>query len=80
MMSVLEKIHANNITSLHISDADDKLLDNSHKLIEALEQILASYQSNLMATSYFLGCLRSNAQSKLVKVIGKIPFSGENSS
>jgi hypothetical protein len=37
-MSILETIQANDVTNLHILDADDKLLDNSHKLIEALEK------------------------------------------
>jgi hypothetical protein len=36
-MRILGKPQANDITNLHILDADDKLVDNSHKFMEALE-------------------------------------------
>jgi hypothetical protein len=70
-MSILEKIQVNDVTNLHISDADDELLDNSHKLIEALEKNTSI--TSVRFDADFLGCLRSDARSKLVKAIGKIP-------
>jgi hypothetical protein len=70
-MSILENIQANDMTNLYISDVDDELFDFCHRLIEALE-------TNTSITSVrfdadFLGCLRSDARSKLFEVIGKIP-------
>jgi hypothetical protein len=70
-MSILEKIQANEITNLRISDADDDLLDNSHKLIEALKNNTSIVSVRFDAD--FLGCLRNDARSKLAKAIGKIP-------
>jgi hypothetical protein len=71
-MSILENIQANDMTNLYISDVDDELFDFCHRLIEALE-------TNTSITSVrfdadFLGCLRSDARSKLVEAIGKIPL------
>jgi hypothetical protein len=70
-MSILEKIQANDITNLHISDADDELLDFPHKLLEALEKNTSI--TSVRFDADFLGCLRSDARSKLVEAIGKIP-------
>jgi hypothetical protein len=71
IMSILAKIQANDITNLHFSDADDELLDNSHKLIEALEKNTSI--ASVRFDADFLGCLRSDARSKIVKVAVKTP-------
>jgi hypothetical protein len=69
-MSVLAQIQANEIINLRVSDADNELLDNVHKFIEALEH--NHTLESIHFEDHFLGCLRNDSRSELLQSLGQV--------
>ena len=70
-MTIIEQIKSNSITKLRLSWHDDEAVDNIHSLIEAIEK-----NSSILTIEFvdeFLGCLRNDARSDVIRALTFIP-------
>jgi Ran GTPase-activating protein (RanGAP) involved in mRNA processing and transport len=74
-MTILPQIQGNGITDLRITEGADVVFDNMNALFEALEQNTTI--ETVHFEQDFLGDLRHDARSKLLKALGKIPTLNE---
>jgi Ran GTPase-activating protein (RanGAP) involved in mRNA processing and transport len=70
-MTILQQIQGNGITDLRISEGADVVFDNMNALFEALERNTTI--ESVHFEQEFLGDLRNDARSKLLKALGKVP-------
>jgi hypothetical protein len=74
-MTLLQQIQGNGITDLRITEGADVVFDNLNALFDALEQNTTI--EYVRFEHDFLGDLRNDARSKLLKALGKIPTLNE---
>lgn len=70
-MTIVEQIKSNNITKLRLTWNDDDAIDNIHDLIDAIEKNTSLLTVELL--DEFLGCLRNDARSELLRALTFIP-------
>jgi hypothetical protein len=70
-MSLLDQIQDNAITNLRLKDTDDEMIDRVYKLVDAISRNTSI--ESIHFEGEYLGCLRGDARSELIEMIGKLP-------
>jgi hypothetical protein len=71
IMTLLEQIQANEITNVHVDNAADDVFENINAFLDAMGQNTSI--ESVHFEKEFIGDLRNDARTKLLKAIGQIP-------
>ena len=70
-MSLFDQIQDNAITNLRLNDTDEEMIDRATRLIDVISRNTSI--ETIHFDGEYLGCLRGDARSELIEMIGQLP-------